>query len=176
MYDHLFTALTKVFYTIQDIYLATGLLKEFFDSYLFKNERKENCRAALKKFLKEHGEFEHIVRGLLSLSDDFYEAFDSETAASIFDSLEKKAEECDQIILYIPTLLPSEETKKIGEWMRTNVTKTVLLDLKVDRFSTGGCAFVWNGVYYDFSLRYFLKKKEKEIAQMIRSYRKEHVS
>lgn len=174
MYDHLFTALTKNFYTIQDIYLATSLLKEFFDSYFFTSKKKESCKPALKKFLKKHGEFEHINRGLLSLGDDFYETFNPDTSASIFDLLAKKIEECKQIILYVPILLPFDETKKIGEWIHANIEKSILIDLKVDRFAAGGCAFVWNGVHYDFSLRYFLKKKEKEIIQMIRSYKKEH--
>ena len=176
MYDNLFTSLTKNFYTVQEIHLAIRLLKEFFDSYFFKGKKKENVKDALKKFLKERNDLEYTVRALLSLSDDFYNAFEQESAASIFDTLEKKTDKCEQIVLYVPILLPGEETKKIGEWIRTNVSKSALIDLKVDRFATGGCAFVLKGVYYDFSLRYFLKKKEREITQMIHSYRKEHES
>jgi len=173
MYENILQTLTKNFYTIQDVNLAASLLKEFFDSYLFKSERKEDYRTALKKFLKDKTESEHIVRVLLSFKDDFYEAFNAETVAKIFHELENELEEHKSIILYVPTLLPGEETKKIGEWMRSNVASNILIDIKVDRFATGGCAFVWNGIYYDFSLRYFMKKKEKEVAAAIRSYREE---
>lgn len=176
MYKDIFSTLIKEFYTTQDIHLATGLLKEFFNIHLFKSGQHEDYRTDLKKFLKEHDDAEHMGRRLLSFNDSFYKHFTKDSVADIFKALESEIETHPQVILYIPALLPDEETKKLGEWFRKNVEADVLLDLKVDRLAIGGCMFVWKGVYYDFSLRYFLKKKEKEVTAAIRSYRKEHVS
>jgi hypothetical protein len=78
-----------------------------------------------------------------------------------------------KIVLYIPVILPYVEIKTVGLWFRRNVGKNILMEVRHDPQTIGGCAVVVNGVLHDFSIRYFIKKRKHDITSMIKKYHEE---
>jgi F0F1-type ATP synthase delta subunit len=67
-------------------------------------------------------------------------------------------------------IFDNQEIAKIAGWFRTNVRKDMILEVKIDANVTGGCALIWNNTYYDFSLRYFMRKERAGIVSMLNAY------
>ena len=71
---------------------------------------------------------------------------------------------------YIPMLFGAQEYKRLGAWFREQVSPRMVLDIKIDPSVAGGCAFVWKGIYHDFSFKNFMSKHEAELKEAIRIY------
>lgn len=93
------------------------------------------------------------TRAVLALEDapDAQRAIDTHALA-------RAVKELPTLVLYAPVPLARGSVKTIGEWCRREISPRILLELKVDGRMTGGCAFAWEGVFYDFSLSYFIEK------------------
>lgn len=170
MSDKLFKEIFNNTYTKNDFYQRSLLLKEFFEYLFFSDHGKETHKDILKNFLKDKEISKELSDVMNSWSDLFYTSFTSENFNTLIDEIEKEFEKLPIVVMYVPISLPFDEIKKLGEWVRTNITANVLMDVKVDPEVVGGCAFVWNGVYHDFSLKYFFDKKVNDIVTMVRNY------
>lgn len=157
-------------YTRSDIHYKTMLLKEFFSKTFFAEEKKGSIKVSLGNFLEKENVPKDISDELISLSDTFLNSVTRETFERVCSELEKGIQNIPSLVVYTPVLLSKDEVKKLSIWFRKNVAPTMLMDIKVDINVIGGCAFVWNGVYHDYSLRYFLDQHRTEIKTLMRGY------
>ena len=79
------------------------------------------------------------------------------------DSVQEDITGLPAVTLYVPVRFTPEQTEKFGMWFRENVQPNILLSMHIDPRATGGCSFIWNNVFYDFSLRYFMDKQREDI-------------
>lgn len=170
MIDDTLREIINTSYTKNGFYNKLVILREFFEYLFFSEHEQVETHVLFEKFLAERDVAEDVRDSLTKLSPDFFSSFTSENLSDIFHKLEEYLKEVPLIVLYVPILLPREEIKGLGEWMRVNVAKNIFMELKVDPGAVGGCSFVWNSVYNDFSHRYFFEKKRPEIITMLRNY------
>ncbi len=154
-------------YTKDNFHRKVLLLEEFFEKYFFQEHEEGSIKEHLKHFLFDQNTGEYLRNSLLSLSDDFFAQFRRDTFRSILDSLKEEERTLPYLKIYVATLLPPVEVEKLGVWCRENVAPNIFLDLEVDSKVVGGCAFVWNGVYHDYSLAYYINKHKKEIRGLL---------
>ena len=155
-------------YTIESLHFRMSLLKEFLEDFFFsEKENNETRMERFKKFLEVQDVDEHTFKDLSSLQEDFLESFTPENMYKIIEEILKEADRLPLVVLHVPVSLPFENIKGIGEWLRENVRENIMLRLKVDYNSVGGCAIAFQGKYYDFSLRYFMREKRKDIFKLI---------
>ena len=155
-------------YTRDNLHRKMLLLEEFFEKVFFQEHTSEgSLKDRLRDFLLDKNVGEYLRNSLLSLSDEFYAQFTSDSFRNIFDTLRKEMDNLPHMKLYVPTLLPPVEVEKLGKWCRENVAPNMFLDLEVEPSTVGGCAFVWNGVYHDFSLSYFIEAHKSQMKQLI---------
>jgi len=155
-------------YTKDNLHRKVVLLEEFFQNYFFKEEITGGVKDRLKDFLIDENIGEYLRSSLLNLSDEFYNAFVADNFRNIFESIKEAENNQAHITIYVATILPPIEVEKLGKWARANIAPSIFIDLEVDGSVVGGCAFVWNGVYHDFSLGYYMDKKRTEIRSLIK--------
>lgn len=76
------------------------------------------------------------------------------------------------VTLSVPMEIPEVEAERVGQFVRRTFGKTVIVDFKVNPAIIGGCGMSWKGVYYDFSLPYYIKKNREKLITLINSYAK----
>lgn len=161
--------LIETTYTKDDLHRKTMLLQEFFSKYFFETGERPPLKDALKRFLEEVAAEPHIAESLLALPDESLTHITQESFQGVLDEINKAVAHAPEAVLYVPVELPAAEVQRLCEWFRKNVVSDVYLDMSVDGNVIGGCAFVWNGVYHDFSLRYYLEAHKTELRALIRS-------
>lgn len=159
--------LLETTYTKANLSRKAMLLEEFFSKYFFTENQEGEKREGFKNFLLEENVGEYLRSSLLALSNDFYNQFSADNFRQLLNQLKEEEKNRPHITIYVATLLPPIEIEKLGKWARDNVAPGIFMDIEIDGGVVGGCAFVWNGVYHDYSLRYYIDKKRTEIRTLL---------
>lgn len=153
-------------YTTDDLSERLSLMHKYYDKYLFVGGKD----AILKDVLKNSCE-ENTLNSLEEWTTSFKkESIQPVVVYEALDSIREDLTGLPSVTVYVPVRFKYEQVKKIGIWFRENVQPNILISLHIDPRSTGGCSFIWKSVYYDFSLRYFLDKKKKDIFSIFNKY------
>jgi len=153
-------------YTTDDLVERIGLMKKYYNRVLFEEDKEatlvnvlqddcdENTLACLQAWMQkfEKQKLQPIV---------VYEAL---------DTVQEDLSGMPNITMYVPVRFTSEQVKSFGNWFRDNVQPNLLMTLRIDPRATGGCGFIWNDTYYDFSLRYYIDKNQEEITTMFNKH------
>lgn len=84
-----------------------------------------------------------------------------------FGVVEEEMSTIPSATLYVPVHFSPEYVAGFGKWLRENTKPNLLLTMRIDSRVSGGCALIWNNVYHDFSLRYFVHTKKLELVSMV---------
>jgi F0F1-type ATP synthase delta subunit len=91
-------------------------------------------------------------------------------AKSELNELHQAVDALPVMTLYIPVAFPEVELAGIAQWARQECAPLLLLDIHIDSQVVGGCAFVWNDRYHDFSFKTQVKKYPGVITQQLSTY------
>lgn len=105
---------------------------------------------------------------LVSLGKDFYKHFNKNNVYKIFDSLESEIKQIKPLVVFLPFELPEEGITVLGQRLRKLFGKRFLAEIKIDPTLLGGAAFVWNGVYKDYSIRKKIEDNKERIIKMLK--------
>jgi F0F1-type ATP synthase delta subunit len=152
-------------YTKNDIARRTRLLREYLEKTFFTPEMNE-----LTKFLISRQATTDDIDTFLSWGEEFFKTFSQANIYAILSDIDERVKHAPVVVLYIPYDPVPAETIKLGKWFRRHVHDGILVDLHTDPSLLGGCAFVWKGMYRDYSLRYYMLKKREEIHKLIGEY------
>lgn len=152
-------------YTKTDITRRTRLLREYLEKTFFTPEMHE-----MTKFLITRQATTDDIDTFLSWGEDFFNTFTRDNIYSIMSDIDDRVKHAPIVVLYIPYDPVPAEVVKLGKWFRRSVSAGILVDLHTDPSLLGGCAFVWKGMYRDYSLRYYMLKKREEIHKLISEY------
>lgn len=105
---------------------------------------------------------------LNSYGVQFLNLFQKETFYQSFSQIDKMVSELQTLTIYLAFSANPESEKQIGSWLRDNLSTEIVMDVKLDPSLIGGCAFIWKGVYRDYSLR---SKIQTNRAQILTSFK-----
>jgi hypothetical protein len=152
-------------YTLQQYRSRVRLLREKLVSQFFGN-KELSYDELVGHSLKEN------IEWLNALSPEFLNQFNKDNVYQVFKDLEVEVEKIQTMVLYVAVGLPEKETDEIGAFLRKLTGKLLLVDIKVDPSLLAGCAFVWNGIYKDYSLRKKIEENRNEILAQFRTFLK----
>jgi hypothetical protein len=152
-------------YTRKDVGRRLRLLREYFEAGYFTADETE-----ITKFLLSKHATTDDINAFMSWKDGFYRSFTKDSLYHTLNGITDRVKKLPNVVLYIPYEAVPAEIIRIGKWFREHVGPMVIVDLRTDSTLLGGCAFVWKGVYRDYSLRYYMRKKQAEITKIISEY------
>ena len=156
-------------YTLSDAHYRLGLLRKALEKMVFSGEEIE--REELEKNLYDLAREDasgHV--GAVLNWDSIIEELDSENFYKRIEEISEQLESLESIILYVPCELPNEKIAELGQWFRSNLSSDMIIDLRVDPWVAGGCAFVWKNKYYDYSFKYFVEQRRGELKDALVEY------
>lgn len=98
-----------------------------------------------------------------SLGKDFFKVFTRDDFQEVFEALDKKISEIQPLVIYFSFDPGPSQIILIGEWLREHFGKNFIFDIKLDYSLIGGCAFVWKGLYKDYSVKAKLAQNREKI-------------
>jgi len=107
---------------------------------------------------------------LTALDGPFWDSFTRETMYKTIDEMRESIGKLPTIGLYVPHRPNAADELKYGEWLRTNINPELVLDVHVDDGVVGGCAITADGMWRDYSVRYFMRKRRDDIIGILTNY------
>lgn len=157
-------------YTTSAIQQRIALLKEFFEYAFYGTEARHPTQELFNDFVNvKEVELEHAT-AVREWGQHFFGTVTAGTLYSQINGLLNDLKEVPVLTLYTPVKFSHEEIESLGKRIRILSGKKLLLDDRVDVYLSVGCAFVWNGVYHDYSLPFFFGRKREELTTLITRY------
>lgn len=153
-------------YTTDDLIERLGLMRKYYNIRIFAKGEDAVLRDVLQNECDER-----TMTVLENWNSTFIE--ESIQPLVVFEALDAVQEDVSglpSVTLYLPVRFTPEHIEKFGIWFRENIQPNILLSLHIDPRATGGCSFIWNNVYYDFSLRYYMDKQREDIVASFNKY------
>ncbi|KKS46225.1 MAG: hypothetical protein UY07_C0014G0010 [Parcubacteria group bacterium GW2011_GWA1_47_8] len=166
----LLDVILKNTYIKSDLFRRVGLLKESLEHTFFSGHPHDASQDLFREFLREKGVEGSEDANMILEWGDIAGGFTDGNIHERLANLDAEIKEIPTIIVYIPMLFGAQEYKRLGAWFREQVSPRMVLDIKIDPSVAGGCAFVWKGIYHDFSFKNFMSKHEAELKEAIRIY------
>lgn len=111
-----------------------------------------------------------LLDWIKTLPPNFLANFNKDNLQANFDEIQKKIASLEILTIYL-TFDPDEQTLSLlGEQVRKNFGRIVLLDIKYDPNLIAGAALVWKGVYKDYSLRSKINERKGEILSSFQQF------
>jgi F0F1-type ATP synthase delta subunit len=164
--EQLLETILKTSYVKADVMRRIRIVREYLEQKFFTpGDKKE-----LKEFLVASQVPVQEQEVIDAWGKDFFTSFTKENAYDYLEQMTAKVKDLPTINLYVPIPVEAKEAIVIGTWVRANIDKMALVELHTESSTFGGCAFAWNGVYYDYSLRHYMRKKMDSIRNIITAY------
>ena len=164
--DQLLKTIIDSSYLKADVLRRTRIVREYLEQQFYTPGDKKN----LKDFLADSKASEADVEVIEKWGQEFFKSFTKENAYDVLEKVNAMVKDLPTMNLYVPVELASDETPKLGKWVRDNVSKDVLIELHVDSSTIGGCALAWDGVYSDYSLGHYLHKHVDGVRKVLAEY------
>ncbi len=170
MVQDIFQQLLQNTFTTDTLYQRIRFMREWYEMRLYSQDESER-RATVSTFCEKKG-IDTDTSHVLEMWEQYFSEHASgpEEVVKTLRELEEQIHLLPSVVIYVPMIFDDTEIVKIAEWFRRNVRQGMLLEVKVDANVTGGCALIWNNTYYDFSLRYFMRKERAGIVSMLNAY------
>lgn len=154
-------------YTTDDLVERIGHMRTYLSKRLFS---EKDADTSLNEVLRDTCDAH-----TLSCLTDWEAAFTKANIVPLvvyetLDSIEEDMAGIPSVTLYVPIHFSPVHVERFGTWFRRNVQPNILMTMRTDARTSGGCAFIWKGTYYDFSLRYHINAHRKDIISMCDMY------
>lgn len=105
-----------------------------------------------------------------SLDKNFFRPFTKDNVYKLFEDAEKAIKDIKPLMIYLAVEIPEVEIAKIGQYLRQTYGNNFLMEIKIDPSLIAGTAFVWNGIYKDYSLRQKITDNRQAILSTLKGY------
>ena len=160
MEEELFKAILTDTYTARKLQKRVRVLKMYMLGKIFNSSTQpldENEMAEEKAWFE-------------SISFKFESQITKDNVYQIFANLEARIKAIRLLTVYVAFDMPQDEITRLGKALRQVYGEQFLFDIKFDPNVIGGAAFVWNGVYRDFSVRSMVESRKQEILLEFRTF------
>lgn len=164
----LIATITTSTFTVATIHRRVGLLRECVEAALF-HESGEDFMSVLTSCVEEKGS-QSDATAIMAWGEDVLRTFTRANIATTMTAVHTAIEALPVFTLYIPVMFPEEDIADIGMWCRAECGATVLLDIHIDPNVVGGCSFVWNDTFHDFSFRSRMKTQPGVVTNALSEY------
>ncbi len=147
------------------------ILKDTFTLTQLKTRIRALKASLLNKFFG--GDIEQPpadLNWLSSLPQSLHQQFTKDNVYKIFEDIEKAIPTLPILTIYLAFEPNENSISQIAAFARKVPFPTLLLDIKLDPNLLAGCAFVWKGVFRDYSLRAKLEEKKPEIINNFKKF------
>lgn len=165
--DKLLSAILKSAYTQAQAHRAVALLRSYLEQHFYNSDNQLDPQAYFLN-LKLSPDDQLLIKGW---PDEVYQFFKSpDLVYPTLHALTQALDSLPRLDLYLPFAPTPEGLIRYGSWLRKEIDEQLVIDIRLDPLTFGGCAVVWRGIRHDLSLSYWLLHGQTEVQQLIDHY------
>jgi len=168
----LLTKITENTYTVKDLHRRLRLMQQCLESVLYDepDQMRITPVATRRERAIETLADERDKATLQTLDEQDWNSFTAATLATKMKALLEESEQLPVMTLYLPVAFTDKQLAPLSAWARREVAAGIMFEVLIDPKVVGGCAFVYNGTHFDWSLRRYLRAKRGVITSLLNAY------
>lgn len=155
--NEILNTILKDTYTLKDLKHRLNILKSYLSQSFFGTGAIMRLEEKDSAWLK-------------SLPSSMGQHFNKDNISTVFAELEKGANQLKTLVIYLAFEPDQSGLALIGNYARKTFGNSLLLDIKYDPNLIAGAAFVWKGIYKDYSLRASIEQKKALILDSFKKF------
>ncbi len=159
--DQILDQVLKDSLTLTEANKKLRVLKTFISDRIFNSNLKDEDVEAESEWLN-------------SLDKQLLDRFTEKNLNKTFEKALEKLQQKGVLVIYFAFEPSRDLLLDVANWLRKNISPTLLFDSKYDPTLIAGCAFVWKGVYHDYSIRGKIADNRKVLLEMFKRSVKEY--
>ena len=145
-------------------------MREYLEQkYFAKND------ISFSDFLAEKKATQRDRDTMLSFMDELLKFFTKDNTYFLINGLLESMKSLPILTVYLAIILDDYQIDELGKWFRENLHPELIMEVHCNPALVSGCAYIWKGKYHDFSLHYFISKKQEIINKIIQAYATENI-
>jgi hypothetical protein len=168
--DPILDAVLRTTFTTSDFYRRIDMLRELLEHHLFENNARQASAAEIIGWYRGRDIADADRDAVAAWGDEVFGTLNAGNLHERIEALKQEVEKLPRLVLYVPVPLDMRHVENIGAWCREHISPQVMLETHVDPSSTGGCSYVYNDVFRDFSFSYFVSKRRNELVKLLHAY------
>ena len=166
MEEKILNEILKDTFTLDSLRKRVQVLKVILERDIYRPEAAKNEKKTDLELREE--------RWLSGFDKELITGMTSQMYGPLNARIEKFIAAIVPLTIYFVFIPDEAQLKAFGTWLRENLDQPRLVfDLKIDPRLIGGCAFVYKGVYKDYSLRARISDNKDKIIGEFRKYFKQ---
>lgn len=157
-------------FTIDAVHRRVGILRHCLETALYQDTRDSAYTRYEACLSSTQNATEVDIDAVRAWGEEVFRQFTANTLRTKMRTLHQEIEALPVLPLYIPVPFPEAEIAQLGVWCRKHCHEQLLFDIHIEPRVAGGCAFVWNDVYHDFSFRSRAKAYPGIITDLLSHY------
>ncbi|MFA7309713.1 MAG: hypothetical protein WC050_02305 [Candidatus Paceibacterota bacterium] len=159
-------------FSASDLYRRADILQRFFEHFFFElsSHTGERCDLIRAYYRDSDGETLGHAVAVAAWGAGVLDQFTAENLYERIREFKHAVQSLPKLTLYVPVHFPAAQIERIGRWCRTEIQPDVILDLRIDSGTVGGCAFAYHNAFHDVSFTYFSNKERKTLVDLVHSY------
>ena len=167
--DFVWKQLYATTYTKARLEHRLGVLQHVLKQVVYTKTETDEGVTLYHQKLHDYATGEDLV-ALEALGSDWVSSLDEQSLATLGQQATEHTNVAPLLTVYVPTALDESAEANLGTWCRTELDEQLLLELVVDPEVLGGCGFIHDDSYYEYSLRTALAEKPERLRDIINSY------
>ncbi len=157
-------------FTIEGAHRRVALLQRVLELVVFSTEDTKESREARYIHLVHEEVGAEDQKALLAVGAMLLPMVIVENVAESIAALRSAVDALPRLVLYVPVTVGEDAVESLGTWCRDTLGAMYLIDLEIDPLMLGGCAFVRDGHFVDYSFSSRLHAQPGLVMSILASY------
>jgi hypothetical protein len=157
-------------YTEAQIVGYSAMLKRYLEEYYFTEMQEKKFEAIMEKVQQLENVTEIHRKLLMEFNTTYVSLFTQETMYTLLDAVKKHLFSLPRIVLHTPVSLDTESISRIGAWLRSNISPTIIVSTRINPLLVAGLGIGWNTRYTEFSFDEKMRSKKEQLYSLLPTY------
>ncbi len=166
--EAIYSDITKTSFTLTHVQHQVEVWRSLVESALFH----EDDATPLERYAAAVSELPTTEQQLVAQwnPDQWLPTISTESFAHFLENLRVWAASVKTLVVYVPIELPELEVGLLAQTVRETYGPDSFVDVRIDPNVTGGCAFIVDEQYHDYSLHGQLKRHPEIMTEIFNTY------
>lgn len=156
-------------FTVVSMHRRIALLKELLEEVVYEDAASESGAKRWADAVAALAAPDDRA-ALQALGTEWVDTVDTQNLGTTVQQLRETVSAAPTMTVYVPVAFDAAAEESLGTWCRREIAPDLLLELTVDPAVVGGCAFVREHTYHDYSFASRLRHTPEAIPRVINAY------
>lgn len=167
--ENTLSAILENTFTVADARRRLDIAQTFFEHERFGTGSTAGVDR-LREFYKNAPDTSSDVEAIAAWGEEFFLSLSGGNFYGKLREIKSAIDRLPVVTIYVPIAFTNDLLARLGQWCRKNIRPEILLDVRVNPETIGGCGVAYGSAFQDLSFKHFAEASRPAITKLVHSY------